>query len=244
MKYYVDGCSFACDWEDHISWSHHLKNKTINAYSGKSNISIFHDTYQAMQLNKHDCYLVMFTYSDRQEVETDKGTRHLAFGSHVINKDGSYNNNYLFETRRNTERYIKCLSDYSDKHNLNFKFITVEPAYCFDSLPEEKWFNSNVMLDREEHSWLLHSLITIYGAQNKDLRNNFSHLGNDANFQLYKDIINWLGTGNKPNLDYCRENIIMYLRNNMDSYQVKQESSKFLGGVVKNILQTGFLYES
>lgn len=244
MKYYVDGCSFACDWEDHISWSHHFKDKIVNAYSGKSNISIFHDTYKAMENRVADCYLIMFTYSERQEVETDRDSRDAFFGSHVINKDGSYNNNYLYTTRKNTERYIKCLNDYALKHDLNFKYITVEPPYCFDDMPEENWFNGHMEMDKEKHSWFLHNLITIYGADNMDMRENFAHLGNDANFSLFNDINYWLTTGIPPVIEYSKDRAIWYLKNKIDDYNFKEEQSRFLGGVINKVIKTGFIYES
>jgi len=243
VKYYIDGCSFACDWTGHISWSHYFKNKIIKASSGKSNISIFHDTLEAMKNRVADRYLVMFTYSERQEIINNNGERNTVYGNAVYNKNSSVNSVFLNETRKWTENYIKALTAYSKINNIDFKFITVEPSYCFEGLDESIWFNSGLELEREEHDWLLHNLITIYGCNNYDLLRDFCHLGAEANKILYKDIKFWLDTGRKPPINYSRQNTLYYLKDQIDRYYRHHQSFDFLKHVIDDILKKGFIYE-
>ena len=111
-------------------------------------------------------------------------------------------------------------------------------------MPEDNWFNGHMEMDNEKHSWFLHNLITIYGSDNMDLTNNLCHLGKDANFSLFNDIHYWLTTGIPPLIEYNRERTIWYIKNKYDDLVFKPEQSEFLGGIVKNILNTGFIYES
>lgn len=269
MKYYIDGCSFACDWTreinsslnpisghltrfsgllspnkyNHISWSHYFENKINQASPGKSNISIFHDTFQAMEKKVADRYLVMFTYSERQEIINNDGGRNTAYGIGVYKKDLTPNEPFLSESRKYTENYIKTLIAYSKLNDIDFKFITVEPSYCFEGLDKSAWFNSELELEREEHDWFFHNLITIYGCNNYDLIRDFCHLGVEANKILYKDIKFWLDTGRKPPINYSRQNTLFYLKDQIDGYYRHHQSYDFLKHVIDDILKKGFIYE-